>query len=60
MLRIDPAHHVGGLRINDWVSIGVFLAGVAYFVWLGRHEIPAAEADAAAARDRTPEVTPAL
>jgi prolipoprotein diacylglyceryl transferase len=59
MLRIDPAHHVAGLRINDWVSIGVFLAGVAYFVWLGRREVPAADADAAAARERVPEVTPA-
>jgi prolipoprotein diacylglyceryl transferase len=60
MLRIDPAHHVGGLRINDWVSIGVLLAGLGYFLWLGRREIPAAEADAAAARDRTAEVSPAV
>jgi prolipoprotein diacylglyceryl transferase len=36
-LRIDPAHHVLGLRINAWVSIGVFLAGLAWFLWLGRH-----------------------
>jgi phosphatidylglycerol---prolipoprotein diacylglyceryl transferase len=48
-LRIDPAHHVAGLRINDWVSIGVFLFGVGYFVWLGRHQIRADEADAEAA-----------
>ncbi|MFN8024977.1 MAG: prolipoprotein diacylglyceryl transferase [Acidimicrobiia bacterium] len=36
-LRIDPAHHVAGLRINGWVSIGVFLAGLAWFLWLGKH-----------------------
>jgi prolipoprotein diacylglyceryl transferase len=37
-MRIDPAHHIAGMRINAWVSIGVFLFGVAWFVWLGRHE----------------------
>ena len=36
-LRIDPAHHVAGLRINAWVSIGVFLAALAWFLWLGSH-----------------------
>ena len=34
-LRIDPAHHVAGLRINTWVSIGVFLATLTWFLWLG-------------------------
>lgn len=23
-IRIDPAHHVGGLRINQWVSLVIF------------------------------------
>jgi len=36
-LRIDPAHEVLGLRINAWVSIGVFLAALAWFLWLGQH-----------------------
>jgi len=27
-LRIDPAHHAGGLRLNQWVSIVVFAAAV--------------------------------
>ncbi len=31
-LRTDPAHHFLGLRVNDWVSIIVFLAALAYFV----------------------------
>ena len=35
-LRIDPAHEVRGLRINAWVSIGVFLAALAWFLWLGQ------------------------
>ena len=39
-LRIDPAHHIAGLRINAWVAIGVFLAGLAWFLWLGRHASP--------------------
>ncbi|HZP28998.1 MAG TPA: prolipoprotein diacylglyceryl transferase [Acidimicrobiia bacterium] len=56
MLRIDPAHHVAGLRINDWVSIGVFIAGFVYFMWLGKNEVTAAEADAAAAAARAGEL----
>jgi prolipoprotein diacylglyceryl transferase len=32
LLRIDPAHHFGGLRLNAWVSIAVFLGSVAYFL----------------------------
>jgi len=39
-LRIDPAHRVGGLRINAWVSVAVCLAAVAWFVWLGRRAEP--------------------
>jgi len=31
-LRIDPANHVLGLRLNDWTSIGVFLAALVAFV----------------------------
>jgi phosphatidylglycerol---prolipoprotein diacylglyceryl transferase len=31
-LRIDQANHILGLRLNDWVSILVFLAAVAYFL----------------------------
>jgi prolipoprotein diacylglyceryl transferase len=27
-LRIDPAHSAGGLRLNQWVSIGAFCAAV--------------------------------
>ncbi|MDX3355523.1 prolipoprotein diacylglyceryl transferase [Streptomyces sp. ME01-24h] len=31
-LRVDDAHHVLGLRLNDWTSILVFVAAVAYMV----------------------------
>jgi prolipoprotein diacylglyceryl transferase len=31
-LRADPAHHLLGLRLNDWVSIVVFLGAVTYLV----------------------------
>ena len=33
LLRIDPAHHILGLRLNAWVSIVLFVASVAYFIW---------------------------
>jgi prolipoprotein diacylglyceryl transferase len=40
-LRIDEAHEVLGLRVNAWVSLGFFVFGVAWFVWLGRRPEPA-------------------
>jgi prolipoprotein diacylglyceryl transferase len=33
MLRIDPAHEYLGLRLNFYVSVGVFALSVAFFVW---------------------------
>ena len=35
-MRIDPAHTIGPLRVNAWVSIGVFVISVTLFVVLGR------------------------
>jgi prolipoprotein diacylglyceryl transferase len=29
-IRIDTAHHVGGMRLNQWVAIGVFAAAVLF------------------------------
>ncbi|HEX6497539.1 MAG TPA: prolipoprotein diacylglyceryl transferase [Micromonosporaceae bacterium] len=31
-LRVDTAHHFLGMRVNDWVSILVFLGALIYFV----------------------------
>ena len=33
LLRIDPAHHVAGLRLNAWVSVICFVAASLFFVW---------------------------
>jgi prolipoprotein diacylglyceryl transferase len=33
LLRIDPAHHFAGLRLNAWVSIVVFVCSTSFFVW---------------------------
>jgi phosphatidylglycerol---prolipoprotein diacylglyceryl transferase len=33
LLRIDPAHHFAGLRLNAWVSIGVFIVSTTFFVY---------------------------
>jgi prolipoprotein diacylglyceryl transferase len=33
LIRIDPAHHFLGLRLNAWVSIVVFVLSTAFFVW---------------------------
>src|SRR5439155_6606665 len=31
-LRVDTANHFLGLRLNDWTSVVVFLAALAYFL----------------------------
>jgi len=48
-LRVDPAHHIFGLRLNQWTSIVIFVLAVAY-LWLTRDKqgeeslgVPAAE-----------------
>jgi prolipoprotein diacylglyceryl transferase len=33
LLRVDPAHEFLGLRLNAWVSIVLFVASTAFFVW---------------------------
>jgi prolipoprotein diacylglyceryl transferase len=33
LLRVDPSHEFGGLRLNAWVSIVVFVASTAFFIW---------------------------
>ncbi|CAL9557956.1 Phosphatidylglycerol--prolipoprotein diacylglyceryl transferase [Streptomyces sp. enrichment culture] len=64
-LRIDEAHEVLGLRLNNWTSIVVFLAAVAYLVISakrrpGREEIvePRAEEEQAGADADTDADTP--
>jgi prolipoprotein diacylglyceryl transferase len=32
-LRIDPSSHVGGERLNFWVSLACFIVSAAFFVW---------------------------
>jgi prolipoprotein diacylglyceryl transferase len=39
-LRIDDAHEILGLRVNAWVSLVLFVFGVGWFLWLGRHGEP--------------------
>jgi prolipoprotein diacylglyceryl transferase len=33
LLRIDPAHEFGPLRLNAWVSAVVFVLSTAFFIW---------------------------
>jgi prolipoprotein diacylglyceryl transferase len=44
-VRIDPAHTIGPLRINAWVCIVVFLAALAWFLWLRTHGTPVVRPD---------------
>lgn len=63
-LRIDEAHHMLGLRLNDWTAILLFVGAVAYLVIVGRKHPgreapdsidPAARAEAEAASESEPE-----
>ena len=39
LLRIDPSHHIFGLRLNAWVSVICFVGATGFFIWwqlLGR------------------------
>jgi prolipoprotein diacylglyceryl transferase len=40
MLRIDPAHHLAGLRLNDWVALLGVLVGLVWFVRTQRDRRP--------------------
>jgi prolipoprotein diacylglyceryl transferase len=40
LIRIDPSHEYLGLRLNAYVSIGVFVLAVVGFVWSQRREEP--------------------
>jgi len=33
LLRIDPSHEFGGLRLNAWVSIVLFVLSTLFFIW---------------------------
>lgn len=44
LLRIDPAKHFAGLRLNAWVSIFVFVCAWGFFIWwqlIPRSDVPA-------------------
>ena len=49
-MRTDPAHLIGPLRLNAWVSLVCFGAAAVWFGWLRRHGTPAVP-DAAAVAD---------
>ena len=54
-IRIDPANHILGLRVNTWVSATVCIAGLVWF-WLSqrRHEPAAPGTTRRFGRRRTP------
>ncbi len=38
LIRVDPAHHVAGLRLNAWVSLIVFICSTGFFIWWQRRD----------------------
>lgn len=40
-MRTDPAHMIGPLRLNAWVSVACFAGAALWFAWLQRHGTPA-------------------
>ncbi len=45
LLRVDPAHHIFGLRLNFYVATLLCLAGLAWFVYTQRRESSTAPAE---------------
>jgi hypothetical protein len=35
-LRVDPSNEFLGMRLNFWIGLGVFLAGLGGFLWTQR------------------------
>jgi prolipoprotein diacylglyceryl transferase len=33
LMRTDPSNHIGGMRVNFWVSLAVLVASAGFFVW---------------------------
>ncbi|MBV2356991.1 prolipoprotein diacylglyceryl transferase [Streptomyces sp. J2-1] len=66
-MRVDDAHHILGLRLNDWTALIVFLLAVFFFVLSAKKrpgreavvEPGAAEERAAAEAPGTPDGSPA-
>ena len=50
LLRVDPSHHIAGLRLNAWVSIFLFVLSSAYFV---RRQFFGSDSDLPASPGRT-------
>src|SRR5690348_9158560 len=46
VLRIDPSNYFAGERINFWVSLGVWLIAVVFFVWWQFFHQPTSEREA--------------
>jgi prolipoprotein diacylglyceryl transferase len=46
ILRIDPSNHFLGMRVNFWVSLGIWLIAVAFFVWWQFFHQPSSEREA--------------
>ena len=46
LLRVDPAHHILGERVNFWVASLLTLTGFAWFLYTQRAEQPPTRIDA--------------
>jgi prolipoprotein diacylglyceryl transferase len=60
LLRVDPAHHILGERLNFWVACLLTLAGVAWFIYTQRRaesSVQAGHRPTAAAGEPSPALT---
>jgi len=53
LLRIDPSHHVLGMRLNFYVAVLICAAGLVWFVRIQRGPWPSGQAEPAGAPDRS-------
>jgi prolipoprotein diacylglyceryl transferase len=59
VLRIDPSNYFLGMRINFWVSLVVWIAAVAFFIWWQFVRVPSAPSEPKA-KPRKIETGPAM
>jgi prolipoprotein diacylglyceryl transferase len=57
LLRVDPSHHVLGMRLNFWVACLLFVAGTVWFVRSQRARRDAAPAAGATPTRSSPEAS---
>jgi prolipoprotein diacylglyceryl transferase len=59
VLRIDPSNYFLHMRVNFWVSLGVWILALGFFIWWQFFHNPSEKPDAPEQKKEHPRATPA-